>query len=108
MTPIELARNMGHVVKDHRGRETFEFDSYGLDLFVATLRAGGKAYTEEQKDAARYRWIRDTQKGVPAGSEFWPGIKLNCMSWHDEWRWYDPSRSLDAAIDEEIKLREEQ
>jgi hypothetical protein len=44
---IDMAREVGDVVADFRGRETFSFDSYGLKAFEALIRA------DEQE---KYKW----------------------------------------------------
>lgn len=56
----------------------------------------------DSRDAARYRWIRDTASGAPASSEFWPGIELDLPSALDE-EWCASILPLDTAIDAAIE-----
>jgi len=45
-TTIDMAREVFDIETDHRGRETFSSDSYGLEDFAALVRADERADCE--------------------------------------------------------------
>jgi hypothetical protein len=63
---IEMAREVFDITTDHRGRETFSADSYGLEDFAALVRADEREACAKVCDDinAKYKWPDDVAERV--------------------------------------------
>ena len=62
-----------------------------------------------ERDAGRYRWLRDTMKATPDTAEFWPAVRLE-MAREQDIAWCEfaaSSTDLDAAIDAALRAGEQ-
>ena len=77
---IRLAQQYCDYSSDSKGRESFEFDDYGLYHFAQLVAA------EYKRDALHYRWLRE-QNATLEDRTFYVGIDGRCIYPGHDWPW---------------------
>jgi hypothetical protein len=109
--PTEAIRKALEAARE--AKDTFELHCAMADFHAAATAPSIRALLDRldsaERDAKRYRWLRDTMKATPDTAEFWPAVRLE-MAREQDIAWCEfaaSSTDLDAAIDAALRAGEQ-